>query len=85
MCNRRKSGRDEDKLAAAEVAFTDGLKVAAPILTDCPVNIECSVVGSVVTGSHEMFIGKIEYVHADTKIVGPDGAIYWGSIEFLGV
>jgi flavin reductase (DIM6/NTAB) family NADH-FMN oxidoreductase RutF len=78
------SGKDEDKLAAAKVAVTDGLKVAAPILTDCPVNIECSVVGSVVTGSHEMFIGKIEYVHADTRLVGSDGAIDWGSIAFLG-
>jgi flavin reductase (DIM6/NTAB) family NADH-FMN oxidoreductase RutF len=78
-----RSGRDEDKLAAAKVRVADGLKVAAPLLTDCPVNIECSVAGSVLTGSHEMFIGKIEYVHADANLVAEDGTIDWSSIDFL--
>ncbi len=78
-----RSGRDEDKLAAAKVRVADGLKVAAPILADCPVNIECSVTGSVLTGSHEMFIGKIEYVHADASLVAADGTIDWSSVGFL--
>jgi flavin reductase (DIM6/NTAB) family NADH-FMN oxidoreductase RutF len=77
------SGRDEDKLAAAKLRLADGLKVAAPLLSDCPVNIECSVTGSVLTGSHEMFIGKIEYVHADAGLVAADGSIDWSSIDFL--
>lgn len=77
------SGRDGDKLEAAKVAFTDGVKVAAPILTDCPVNIECSVVDSIRTGSHEMFVGKVEYVHADAALLGDDGKIDWSRIDFL--
>ena len=28
-----------------------------------------------MTGSHEMFVGKIEYVHADEGIVSEDGCI----------
>jgi len=78
-----RSGRDEDKLAAAKVRVAEGIKVAAPILPDCPVNIECSVAGSVRTGSHEMFIGKIEYVHADAELVGQDGSIDWSAIDLL--
>ena len=53
------SKSDEDKLAAMSIRLTNGEKVNAPILSDCPVNIECKVVDSIVTGSHEMFkIGR---------------------------
>ena len=78
------SKREEDKLTAMNVSLQDGVKVAAPILTDCPVNIECKVVDSIVTGSHEMFIGKIEYVHANKKLVDDDGNIDFSQIDFLG-
>lgn len=57
--------------------------VNAPILADCPVNIECTVVESIVTGSHEMFIGKIEYVHGDVKLVNDDGTIDFFQINYL--
>ena len=39
-----KSGRDMDKFAELDLKFKDGDAVAAPVLLDCPVNIECTVV-----------------------------------------
>jgi flavin reductase (DIM6/NTAB) family NADH-FMN oxidoreductase RutF len=66
-----------------DVRLQDGVKVNAPILVDCPVNIECTVVDSIVTGSHEMFIGKIEYVHADARITDDEGQIDFSQIHFL--
>lgn len=77
------SKRDEDKLVKMNVKLRDGLKVNAPILEDCPVNIECKVVDSIVTGSHEMFVGKIEYVHADAQLVDNERNIDFSSISFL--
>lgn len=79
----RHSKRDEDKLALMNVRLLNGEKVNAPILADCPVNIECSVVDSIVTGSHEMFIGKIEYVHADNALLDDKGNIIFSKINFL--
>ena len=52
--------RDRAKM---NIKTAQGEKVNAPILTDCPVNAECTVVDSIMTGSHEMFIGKIECIH----------------------
>lgn len=78
-----KSGRDGDKLAALGIRTANGTKVNAPILIDCPVNIECTVVDSILTGSHEMFIGKIEMVHGDTEIVKEDGSIDWGLVPLI--
>jgi len=77
------SKRDEDKLTAMNVRLEDGKKVNASILLDCPVNIECSIVDSIVTGSHEMFIGKVEYVHADTSLLDAKGNIDFSQIDFI--
>lgn len=77
------SKRDGDKLKAMNVRLEEGKEVNAPILADCPVNIECKVIDSIVTGSHEMFIGKIEYVHADVKLVDGKGTIDFSQINFL--
>jgi flavin reductase (DIM6/NTAB) family NADH-FMN oxidoreductase RutF len=77
------SGRDEDKFATLGVAITEGEKVKAPLLADCPVNIECTVVDSIVTGSHEMFVGKVEVVHADNDLVNADGDIDFSQLNLL--
>lgn len=75
------SARDEDKLANIKTA--DASKVNAPILVDCPVNIECTVVDSIMTGSHEMFIGKIEKVNADENIVDAEGNIDYSKLDLI--
>lgn len=77
------SGRNENKLKTMNVSTKDALMVNAPILSDCPVNIECTVVDSLMTGSHEMFIGKIEYIHADEALLSADGDINFSKIQFL--
>jgi len=77
------SKRDSDKLKDMNVKLEDGKVVNASILADCPVNIECTVVDSIMTGSHEMFIGKVEYVHADGKLVNEEGNIDFSRINFI--
>jgi flavin reductase (DIM6/NTAB) family NADH-FMN oxidoreductase RutF len=77
------SGRDENKLAKMNVKTAEALKINAPILLDCPVNIECKVVDSIVTGSHEMFVGKVEYVHADAQLVNDKGNIDFSAVNFI--
>ena len=79
----KRSGRDEDKLTNLHVKTADGLKVNAPLLTDCPVNIECTVVDSIRTGSHEMFVGRVEYVHAEQSLVQEDGSLDLSKLDLL--
>jgi len=77
------SGRDEDKLKKLGVALAEAHKIKAPLLADCPVNIECTVVDSILTGSHEMFVGKVEAVHTDKSLVQEDGTIDFAKLNFL--
>lgn len=77
------SGRDEDKFAAINLEWENATYVNAPILTDCPVSIECSVVGSTMPGSHELFIGKVEAVHVDEKYLDTNGNILWNKMDLM--
>ena len=77
------SRRDGDKLAAMGVKLEEGEKVNAPMLADCPVNIECTIVNSIKTGSHEMFVGKIECVHTDPRLLDENGKIDFSQADLL--
>jgi flavin reductase (DIM6/NTAB) family NADH-FMN oxidoreductase RutF len=77
------SKKDGDKLEEMKVDLKEGVKVNATILADCPVNIECTIVDSIITGSHEMFIGKIEHVHAVEGLLDDEGNIDFSQIKFL--
>ena len=78
-----KSGRDEDKFAAMNIPWADAQYVNAPILTDCPISIECSVVESTQPGTHELFIGKVEAVHVAEEYLDEKGNILWNKIDLM--
>ena len=78
-----KSGRDEDKFAVMDIQWEDAEYVDAPILTDCPVSIECSVIESIMPGTHELFIGKVEALHVDEEYLDDTGTILWDMINLM--
>lgn len=77
------SGRDGNKLKKLGLNVSDGHKINAPVLNDFPVNIECEVIDSIKTGSHEMFVGKVVHIHADEKLVDDKGEIDYSKINYL--
>lgn len=77
------SGRDENKFKATGATVREAIKIDAPILDDCPINIECTIVDSIMTGSHEMFVGKVEYVHTKEDLVNENKDILFGLIDIL--
>lgn len=80
-----KSGRDIDKFKAADIKWTDGDVVNAPILTECPVNIECRVVEHLMpkNGSNDLFIGLVEAVHVDEEYLNANGKIKWTGLDII--
>lgn len=77
------SGANEDKFAALNLRTENGDVVNAPLLTDCPVSIECSVVESTKPGTHELFMGLVGKVHCDEAYLDEKGSIRWGDIALL--
>jgi len=78
-----KSGRDIDKFAELGLHKEAGDEVAAPMIAESPVNIECKVVESKLLGSHEMFLAEIVAVHIDDKYVDEKGAYDFGSMKMV--
>ncbi|SHJ53919.1 NADH-FMN oxidoreductase RutF, flavin reductase (DIM6/NTAB) family [Dethiosulfatibacter aminovorans DSM 17477] len=78
-----KSRRDFDKLKELGMETVDGTVVDAPLLVDCPVNAECTIVDSIETGSHVLFIGKVECIHADEELLNENGGVDYKKIDLL--
>ncbi len=64
-----KSGRDVDKFEKLGLTPVKADKVSAPLIGECPINLECVVRQSHLLGTHEMFIAEIVAVHADKDIL----------------
>jgi flavin reductase (DIM6/NTAB) family NADH-FMN oxidoreductase RutF len=64
-----KSGKDFDKFK--ETGLTPGKAqiVAAPVIMEAPVNIECRVDKIFPLGSHDMFMSKIVAINFDEKYI----------------
>lgn len=67
------SGRDTDKFAAAGLTAVPGSVVGAPLVAECPFNVECKVVGIQEMGEYRLVMGEIVETHADEDILSEDG------------
>jgi len=73
------SGRDIDKFARTGLTPLPSLKVAAPGIAECPVNLECVLRQSIVLGSHVLLLSEVVALRADEEVV-EDGGILTGRI-----
>jgi flavin reductase (DIM6/NTAB) family NADH-FMN oxidoreductase RutF len=88
------SGRDGlDKFAEYGLTPLPSEKVVPPIIEECPVNLECKLLSVTEVGDHDLFIGEVVCMHADTDKVGKnqrllieklDGVVY-AEWEYYGV
>ncbi len=64
-----RSGRDIDKFAACKLTPVPGSAVAAPVVAECPIALECRVSHTLELGSHTLFIGDILKVQVEETLV----------------
>ena len=69
-----KSGRDTDKFRHLGLTREQGDVVAAPLIAESPVNLECRVIEVKEFPTHDMFIAEIVSVHIDERFVDENGA-----------
>ena len=79
-----KSGREIDKIAACGFTAVSGSRVAAPVIAECPISLECRVVKRLALGSHELFIGEIVAVQVERELVNADGRFDIDRAKVLG-
>ncbi len=67
-----RSGRDYDKFKEMGLTPIPSDVVAAPLIDESPISIECRVKQVVELGSHDMFIAEVVGVKADEKYIDPE-------------
>ena len=60
-----KSGRDLDKFAECGFTPEPATKVKAPLIKECPINIECKVTQIIPLGAHDLFVAEVVAVHIE--------------------
>jgi flavin reductase (DIM6/NTAB) family NADH-FMN oxidoreductase RutF len=74
------SGKKVDKFKVTGLTPINGDKVKAPLIGECPVNLECKVNDIISYDSHDFFVGEVVAVHVDSGVVTEDGS--WGLDKF---
>lgn len=69
------SGRDSDKFELTGLTPMPASKVKAPLIAECPVNLECRVTQVVSLGSHDLFVGQVVATHISEEILDEHGRI----------
>lgn len=89
-----RSGRDVDKWKEMDLHQEKAEKMNyAPLIAECPVNIECKVVEVKELGSHHMFLAEVLAVHADEAYMNEKnkfelnktGLLAYSHGEYLGL
>ena len=71
-----KSGRDEDKFKSMELTPMKSQYIEAPMIGECPVNIECVVKDILPLGTHDMFLAEVVSVAVDKKLMDKNGKFH---------
>ena len=69
-----RSGRELDKLAHLGLTVSPGT-LSCPILDQSPLTLECRVTQVLELGVHDMFLGEITAVHADSDLLDERGKL----------
>lgn len=67
------SGKDHDKFAERGLTAVAGSRVAAPLVEECPIALECKVTQKIALGTHDMFIAEILAVQVSGEFLKEDG------------
>jgi len=79
-----KSGRKVDKFEAAALTREKAAKISAPLIAECPVNIECVKVKEVDAGDHTWFVGEIVSARREESYDKAAMLLYWGEYRVIG-
>lgn len=69
------SGRDVEKFGGAGLTPALAMKVGAPIVQECPVNIECRVRKTLALGSHTLFLAEVVAVQVSAALLDNKGRL----------
>lgn len=77
------SGRTADKFALTGLTPLPATRVRPPMIAECPVNVECTLLRVESIGDHDLFIGEVVAEHVNEAVLTPDGKIDVAKLDML--
>jgi flavin reductase (DIM6/NTAB) family NADH-FMN oxidoreductase RutF len=78
-----RTGKKEDKFSTTALTAVPATKVKAPLVAECPVNMECVVRHTLELGTHTLFIGEIVATHVDESVLDEHGRMVMSKVNPL--
>ncbi|MHB1419445.1 MAG: flavin reductase family protein [Bacillota bacterium] len=75
------SGRDTNKFKETGLTPISASRVKAPLIKECPVNLECVVRQVLSLGSHDAFIAEVVAVHINQDVLNDQGRLDVGKAQ----
>ena len=69
------SGAEHDKFEELGFTARPASRVAAPLIEECPINIECVVRHQLSLGAHDLFLAEIVATHYDEELLDSRGRL----------
>lgn len=69
------TGAKVDKFAKTGLHKTPATAVAAPLIEECPLALECKVLDIIPQGTHDLFLAEIVAVDADESVLDENGRL----------
>jgi flavin reductase (DIM6/NTAB) family NADH-FMN oxidoreductase RutF len=77
------SESEADRFATCGFHAVPAARVSAPLIVECPINIECVTRHRLSLGAHDLLIGEILVVHCDEELLDSRGRLQPGKVEAL--
>ncbi len=71
----RKSGRDEDKINLAGVHLIEPKIIQSPLIAEAYVSLECRLIEIRPYGDHDLFVGQVVAVQAESGCFNQEGVL----------
>jgi flavin reductase (DIM6/NTAB) family NADH-FMN oxidoreductase RutF len=77
------SGAEHDKFKELGFTARPAKQVAAPLIEECPINIECIVRYQLALGAHDLYIAEIVAVHYDEELLDSRGRLKTTALDAM--
>lgn len=78
-----KSGKDINKFEHLKLTAAKANKVNAPLIEECPVNLECKVTEIIKLGTHDMFLAEIQCVDVTESLLDQKGKLQLNKADLI--
>jgi len=78
-----RSGRQIDKIKEMKFTMENSKDISSPLISDCPISLECVVKSITPLGTHDLFLAEIVNTHVDNTLIDSNGKIHFESADLI--